>query len=703
MPTGLDRPEAPPTQLEIEHALLGEPFFIIGAEDRLILQEIFTKGRAPLFTPFSDFRAEIAKIQNPTLRERLLDGRDTAVAFPTTMAPGVQDQGTALDRVFFGQEHIVYASAISQSYEPFEFHKIRFGRDRQGQLTWLFTNTGSPKVTRISLDRMAELMDQADKLRKDLEDAERRLAKTQAAELAATRTFSRRRLLQFATAGLGVGILIGSPRSPVAQAISRIAENPSLPDILRPQEPESKVERLRDLPGLEAVLAASLREKDAQRGTQKDNLIDPFTVLRQFLGGKFWYTGRAKDEEGQRVHRFAIIGERSKYLDRDGQGKDRFNSTTLSDAINNLLDYERLTDTEIKKWIVFTYKHSFGGENLQADRITIQRDKKTKKVTGVSYNPQPGFERKILLGVPKEIEGVSPSSMQGMPTTKRDYYSILGAGNRLVLQSGISPDHDLYVPANLLDPDKRFKLPIGKRGPNIRPEGYGQFGSYELSATQLAEAIHWQEERTEKNGHARVEGSTSDGRSYSFASTASFVPTDSPAIKTIADFLIQTIKDTDRERYVQMGITNPKAQEVQRLTEYVQSMDYVWENDNNFNRHPLITLFNEGSDCNNKTILWSALLAARKHDHAILYIANRKYSYMSHVLGGIDASIIPPPAQNDTSSGVVKKFRRFAVVESTSPFSLGRTFERAEIEKEIAAAEWLHFDPAGNLQIDIVR
>lgn len=295
------------------------------------------------------------------------------------------------------------------------------------------------------------------------------------------------------------------------------------------------------------------------------------------------------------------------------------------------------------------------------------------------------------------IEGITPGSMQAMPTTKRDYYSILGADNRLILQSGVSPDHDLYVPANLLDTDKKFRMPLGKRRPHYK-DGYGDFGSYELSALHIAQAIHWQEGRTEKNGQTKVEGNTSDGRSYSFRSTASFVPTDNSIIKEVADFLIRTMTDIDRQRYRAMGITDPKAQEIQRLTEYVQSMDYVWENDNNFDRHPLITLFNEGSDCNNKALLWSSLLTARRHDHVLLYIPNRKYSHSSHVLGGLDASVMPP-AQSDGRGRVARQFRQFVAVESTGSFPVGTTF----LNDEITAAEWLRFDEAGRLTIDIVR
>lgn len=442
------------------------------------------------------------------------------------------------------------------------------------------------------------------------------------------------------------------------------------------------MEKLRSLPGLEAVLTASMWEKDEIRGTHKDNLLSPFEVSRHFLGGKFWYTGRANDINdhpryaNQRSHRFALIGRRSKYLAKNGEGVNRFDETTLADAINNLLDYANLDDEQIKEWIIWTYRKSFNVNHLEAKRINIQRDPKTKKTTDISYNPPEKFDSHMILNIPREMNGVSPSTFQGNLTIEKKYVPILGAGNRLLLQSGISPDHDLYVPAGLMDIDKKFRLPLGRRNSS---DTDGVYGGWDLTALDLAEAIHWYEEITQKNGHKKIYG-TENGTISFFTSCASYVRLDDERIKTLAKYLVKNTPD-------------PVGQ-IKKITEFVQSLPYIGENDKDYNRPPLITLFNEGSDCNNLTVIWSSLLAALGYEHAILYVPAKKLSTESHVIGGVPADLYPlSPAQGR------RLYNGYLFTELTNSWEIGAN---SIGEQNVIAAETFRV-VNGHWKIDTVN
>lgn len=430
------------------------------------------------------------------------------------------------------------------------------------------------------------------------------------------------------------------------------------------------VEDLRALPGIEGVFAASLRGTVQSGNFTQDNLLNPYDVSRHFLGNRFQYTGMPEDQAayagqkagdaytGQRIHRFTAIGSRSKFLGKDGEGAKRFESTTLADAINNLLDYSNPQlavnhDYEIRKWIVWTYQHSFDVK-LDINRLKIKRDRSSKKVTNVTYNPPKDFDRKIGISIYERIQGIAAASAEAQYTRTAAYFNILADDDRLLLQSGISPNHDLYVPEGLLDHDKEFtiKLPQFEQ-----KKGQPISGDWKLSAEELKWAIDWHETVRLSNPGFVVEKAY--GEEKIMTKVSPYVPLDDGLIRNLANFIVEGLK-TDPER-------------VQAITNFVQALPYIGENDRDFDRHPLLSLFNQGSDCNNLTVIWSALMAAKGYEHYLLYVPAKPHTNSAHLLGAVPAHLAPNWQANLPQDAKTRDFNGAPVVELTGEYAIGTT------------------------------
>jgi len=368
-----------------------------------------------------------------------------------------------------------------------------------------------------------------------------------------------------------------------------------LPNAPNNQVVETCENRLSDA---EEVLVASLVVQDKNGRSVHDNILSPYKTSHYLLGGKFWYTGSSEECRDERVHRFALIGRSSGYLDQNGSGAERFTSTTLADAINLLLiDVPKLSDEEIKKWIIFTYRQSFGIGNLELERLSIHRDPATRNVTNVTYKPQDGFQKNFVITIPKEIAGVSAHSFQGNLTSDKIYVPLLGEGNRLLLQSGLSPNHDLRVPSKLLFRNKDIDLTF---------EGY----RWQMRSNILAEELR---------NYSKISEEKVCGNRIS-----PHVLSNSELMRKLTEAIIKNAKSPTTK--------------IDRITNFVQALPYLTENAADFNRPPILTLFNGGGDCNNKTILWSSLMTTAGLDHAIIHVGAKDLSTASHVLGGVPIS-----------------------------------------------------------------
>lgn len=470
--------------------------------------------------------------------------------------------------------------------------------------------------------------------------------------------YSRRQMLGVT----GASFIVGS----FGTLLSRFLEDENPPDPIREadsvdnQEPSSQKEKpaesrttsegkekIKENPnsskGLELVLQHSLMITDPQNLTRRDNLLSPFEVSKKFLGNKFRYTGQDPDSKvypSQQMHRFSLIGSDSMQLDENGSGIGREQITNLSHAINHLLDYSRLTDDQIKQWLVFTYQRSFGVV-LIPEKLDLDRGK-DGKVSNVTYKKPLSLKNRITVKVAHSITGLSPNTPGGASTAKEKHYPVIAENNRLVLPSGLSPNHDLVVPTSFLDLDKEFSISMAN----------SQLCSeMKLTALDLAAAIEFFLEAQRKQA-APVIDTAKNGEKYLFNLAGPYIPFEDHHIKKLAENIA--------------GINEDPLEQVYRITEFVQHLGYIWENDQDFNRHPLMTLFNRGSDCNNLTVLWSSLLAALKIDHAICYVPPEDGSTVAHILGGIPTAILNP------TSPAVRIEKGHVLVELTNRIPIGQ-------------------------------
>lgn len=657
-----------------------QDLFIIGTADYLLLEEISVFRK-----PLSDVMEDLERLQNEKLKERLKSGKPAMCAIPENAtsvrysplsdnpmpAPREDYQSQVLIR---DGEPVAYMSSVDFKLE---FYRLTFAENQR-----LFFDFYSDRIARYTLDeflrshdahetalanyreRMGRLTGTIDELRGDIDELKR-------ARNELVPQIMRRRTAYLIALVLGViGLKIGaSYPNEVREATWKMArlvgfrvnaEKP-IPFI---DADESKVERLRDLPGLEAVLTASLMGRHPEHKTRNDNFLDPYQVTKHFLDGKFWYSGRPSRKEekemgngiynGQRIHRFALIGRVSRYLDRNGAGSNRYDSTTLPDAINTLLDYKRLSDNDIKNWIAWTYKHSFGVQ-IDPNMLTISRNKETQKVTTVLYAPPSDFSEKAYLKVPKAMDGVSLDSMQDRYTEDTVNLRVIAPGSgkrRLLLQSGVSPKHDLLVPANLLDLDKGYQIPLG---PEVEGRvNQGEYGYWQLNAAALASAVYWQEE-AEANQQSQRLQSTINGRDEDVESAASNVPLNDRDVQILADYLIKGIEGGPEQ--------------IQRITDFVQSYRYIAENNRNYDRHLLILLFNGGGDCNNLAVTWSSLMIAAGHPNSLWHIFHKTDLLSYHITGGVHMNSVTVP-----EGAKVKTFDGDYVVELTGKYPIGTTF-----------------------------
>jgi len=402
---------------------------------------------------------------------------------------------------------------------------------------------------------------------------------------------------------------------------------------------ERRPELFKRMTPFETVLSEGLREFDPERGIWTDRLLSSFKLSEYLLGDKFIYTGideaLSSGQNAQNVHTFAIMGEMSRRFGRNGNHKDAYKTTTLCDTINTLIDYRRLSDDQIKEWIVYTYYHSFG-VTLVATNLTVERNKTSKRITNVSYDLQAGNFNEMRILVPKTVEDLTPDEKGGNITQVHKTFPLVGANNRLLLHSGISPVHDLRVPASYMEVDKDVNLEVaGIHWP--------------LKTSDLADTIRWYKHSL-KTVPDRVLTGTSNGRTVGSKSILPHLYTNDPFAKILAEHLTKSAK-TDAEK-------------IQKITTFVQSLRYIWENNSDRDRPILITLFNDGSDCNNLVVAWASMMHALNLDYALLHTGDGKDE--AHTMGGIPEDTAPPELKS------ISRYRGIFPVELTGKWEIGR-------------------------------
>lgn len=423
--------------------------------------------------------------------------------------------------------------------------------------------------------------------------------------------------------GTAVSAISISPEEPPAPAKRPFRK--SMPSESTPTAAVESKEVPAPFTPFEKVLEASILRFSAKNLTYSDNILDGEETSKHFFGDRFLYTGEYPGEYGghkQRVHFFKLIGEKSGFVGRNPKNKNRYKTTTLADAVNLLLDTEHLSPDQIKEWIKWMYKESFNIE-LEIQFIDLEW-KEDGSLKTVFYN---GKIRPIgVVSVVKTIDGM-PVQPGGNFTSAKEVQYCIDNKHRLLLLSGISL-YDICVPTELMRTNPKFTLSFkGIKEP------------FELFASDLEERMDTLEEsktRPYDGSYTSHEGGVRQIRlisrlfkEYDELVGQKFI--NDKFIKNLAEAILKNVNPDDH------------AARIKKIVAFVQSVKYRPENAENMDRPGLLTLFNEGGDCNNLVVLFAQLMLASGYKTAVLYTdeAGKKPDGKIHVLAGVSAYYFP--------------------------------------------------------------
>lgn len=396
--------------------------------------------------------------------------------------------------------------------------------------------------------------------------------------------------------------------------------------------------------------------------TKSDRMLKMDRVIEKLLAGKFKYLatemglypsnkdgGAIDGSRQQEIYRFTLIGKLSGHTTATKDSENAYQKTTLTDAVNTLLE-PGLSDAQLKTWICWLYETSFYTK-LVKERLRIERDEKGlfKMAT---YNPESGFEAKKSLYVIEQMDAKEGSEPGGSYSKVRMDQSLLGAGNRLLLPSGVSPYHDVRVPASLLKSDPQVTLNWGS-------------GAWPISVSHLSSRIASLEKRVADNPDRTIVAPNVFGRSITVANMAPLIDTADPMVKELVDFVLTGIDKNN----------HPKR--IQEIIDFIQQLPYKLEYDSNFDRPGLLVLFNEGGDCNNVVDLYVQMMTAAGYDAAVMWVAFKNSKSDLHARGGVPAKYFPKAAGRRWSMGDGEEW---LPVELTGKFPVG--LETWGVDKE---------------------
>ncbi len=376
-------------------------------------------------------------------------------------------------------------------------------------------------------------------------------------------------------------------------------------------------EMSRSVKPMEVVLESSRRSFLPDSKTWRDNILRRDAVTHNFLGDKFRYMDKEEGEyKGvkQTLYHFAVIGEKSGQVDAKKGSDKQYLSTSLSDAVNILLESGVVSQDDVKQWIIWMYQRSFGVV-LEPRRLQL-RWKVANKLDGVFYSAGPGFKNISGIEVVEKMDA-GEDQPGGNVSKKREPQNVLGQGNSLLLPTGISPQHDVVVPQSLMRANPEFTLKSAN--------GWEWSG---VTAQVLSERIKAFEERVKSGGDRKAVG-VAFGRPVGIEYIAPLVDRNDPLIQRLSESILKNIPAQNHQA------------RITAIYRFVQSLPFKTEYDTDVDRPSFITLFNGGGDCNNLTILFNELMLAAGYDTAILWVAFDKNHYVGHTRGGIPEKYFP--------------------------------------------------------------
>ena len=422
------------------------------------------------------------------------------------------------------------------------------------------------------------------------------------------------------------------------------------------EKPAESAEKFSTPSSFERVLWAGTPKFLEDTKTYRDNILDQFAISGYFFKGKFLYMGDKEDiyqGKKQRIHRFTLIGEKSGYVGRKKEYKKMWQTTTLADVANSILNLPEISQEQLKAWIKWVYKQVF---RIELDEYYMRFEwTKDGQLASVFYDAPDGassaIKDSVMVEVMREMDGLKAIQPGGNLSKMSEPQQVIDSKNHLLLPSGISPNYDILVPASLMKSDPIFTLSLN---------GFGVWE--ERRASMMNDRIGRFEEL--KKSTNRDATAKAFGREIHFDLIAPLVERDDPLIGTLAKFIV---KDIPADNHVQR---------IKALVEFVQNLPYKWENDTDVDRPGFLTLFNGGGDCNNLTILFAQLMMGLGYETAILHTEKKKEDGMIHAMGAAPAKYFP-----DQQSWK-RQDREWVPVELTNKWEIGER-KLGEKQKEV--------------------
>jgi len=365
----------------------------------------------------------------------------------------------------------------------------------------------------------------------------------------------------------------------------------------------------------EKVLESSLRTFIPETKTWKDNILKRDSVTEYFLAGKFRFTEKFSGEYAsvkQNMYRFAVIGEKSGQIDAKKDSDKQYQTTTIVDVINVLLEVKQTDESSIKNWLVWVYQKSFGA-SLEINRLKLTWKNPTE-LSAVLYNAPEEFKNDVGIEVAQKMDD-GESQPGGNTSKKREPQCVMSPEQKLLLPTGISPAHDLIVPMSLLKTNPKFTLKLGT---------YAEW--HNITAEMISSRISGFEDRIKTKGDRRADARAFN-RTFAIDRIAPLIDREDTSIQMLAKSIVKDIPEKKR------------VARVEALYRFVQKLPYRIEYDTDVDRPSFITLFNGGGDCNNLTILFNELMLGIGENSAILWVAFKKNQFETHTRGGLPAEL----------------------------------------------------------------
>lgn len=351
------------------------------------------------------------------------------------------------------------------------------------------------------------------------------------------------------------------------------------------------------------VLALSVPVEKSETHTVADDYLYPRAVSDRLFGGKLRFMGLQAGNDGANTLRFGLVAPESGFDDKISSKAGKVHALPMEEIVQILhaqADYQALG-----RWVIRLYKEKLN-VTLDPGRLHFKVHDSSLEIKYENATDETGFV---------EVIKPNPHGDVMKNTKKMASFDLTDKRGHLMYPAGVPEMYGLDVPAAFMedDPEMELSLPM-----NIK---------LKVRASEIADAIN----KHHKADSAKIycEGCT-EAMSY-WPLVPEIKPYENdPKVRELLSLLFSA-----------KGATTDQ-QKIRAMYEFAQSLPYIWENDSDMTRPPLVTLFNDGGDCNNVTGLFASLMTNAGYDSGVfhLYPKDKRQPY-THTLGGIPHKYFP--------------------------------------------------------------